>query len=128
MLRVKVELRPSAIHGLGVFTVGALAAGTVVAGWDATEDFVLTAAEYRALPPGLVRLLAPYVWTDAAGRVYGTADEGRFTNHSETPNLRHEAQSGLMVAARDIAAGEELTENYEEYDAAFRTYAREVNG
>ena len=46
-------------------------------------------------------------------------DEVRFFNHSDTPNVvpdftrdRH----GVDIAARDIAAGEELTVNYEWVD------------
>ena len=42
-------------------------------------------------------------------------DDARFINHHDTPNLRvdFEADShGVDIAARDIAAGEELTIDY----------------
>jgi hypothetical protein len=48
------------------------------------------------------------------------ADEARYLNHSEDPNIRCNGTSDeddLDMAIRDIAEGEEITINYKEYDA-----------
>jgi hypothetical protein len=51
------------------------------------------------------------------GRLYCDYDDGRFLNHSKAPNVGGCGDVlTVAVALRDIAAGEELTEDYELYD------------
>jgi hypothetical protein len=57
-----------------------------------------------------------YGW---GGHMIELLDDSRFTNHSANPNMmnwRGGTLDGMSFAKRDIAAGEELTENYAEYD------------
>jgi SET domain-containing protein len=126
MLLVRAEVRPSPIHGLGVFAAEPVAAGTPVSGWHAAKDFKLTPREWDALPKNLRNYLYTFMWIGPDACWYGSHDGARFTNHSETPNLRWDETTRVSVAARDIAAGEEFTENYEEFDHAFEDYAEEL--
>ena len=56
-----------------------------------------------------------------------SADDDRYTNHSETPNVLENPSSGdsekPTLASRDIRRGEELTQNYREFMADFAEYA-----
>lgn len=118
MILVPVEVRSSTIHGLGCFLTAPVQKGTVVMNWDAREDYSLTPEQYDALPEPLRRHLDHYVWL-YRGQYYGTSGLGRFTNHSKTPNLVFDPALEATVAAKDIEIGEELTEDYGQYDASF---------
>lgn len=122
MLLVKAGARPSSIHGLGLFAGQDIPAGTPVARWSRDVDYRMMTTGWYALPPRLRDFLYDYVWDGPDGMVYGTADAGRFTNHSNSPNLRWDEQVKTSFAVRDIVEGEELTENYGEFDASFETY------
>jgi SET domain-containing protein len=116
MLLIPVQLGESPIHGLGVFSVAAIAAGTPV--WRFTPGFDLDLdPELVDRQPGpLRRVLLHYGYVDARLRRFILCcDDCRFMNHSDAPNLRVDYAAdryGVDIAARDIAAGEELTVDY----------------
>jgi len=61
-----------------------------------------------------------------SGKRMVCGDNDRFMNHSTEPNIINDP-SGFddecrMIAARDIAPGEELTCNYETFDLDFPSY------
>jgi len=116
MLLVKCEARPSPIHGLGLFACEDIKAGMAVASWTEGHDYRLTVEQFKALPVELKTFLWNFVWTWVDGCIYGTADAGRFTNHSDTPNMRWDDATRTSYAIADIAAGTELTEDYDEFD------------
>jgi SET domain-containing protein len=117
MLLLKhLEARPSSIHGLGLFTTAPIKKGTLVTGWRAEKDFRLSQTEWAALPQNLRDFLYTYCWVGSDGLWYGTHDAARFTNCSKDPNVSWSEKEKSMVANRNIAAGEEITEDYEEYD------------
>lgn len=120
MMLVPTYVAPSAIEGVGVFAADRIPKGTLI--WQ--------------LAPGLDRLIRkdeigdlPALFQDFVER-YGypyphdpqmlivELDNGRFMNHSEAPNtIFSDPDAGFTL--RDIAAGEELTCNYAEFDPAF---------
>ena len=106
----KTEVRPSPIHGKGLFAKVAIAAGEVVA---VKGGYVLTGAEWRKLEPrlgpaeiqiGEDLFIAPSRPGEFAGGMV-------YTNHSCDPNIAVQGQIAF-VAMRDIAAGEELTHDW----------------
>ena len=58
---------------------------------------------------------------------YGSCDGARYTDDSKTPNLHYVETDRTSYTARDIAADEELTEDYEVFDAVFGEYAKELH-
>lgn len=116
-------VRPSPIHGQGLFAIAPIASGDIVA---VKGGHVLSAAQWRALEPALgsaeIQLgedlfIAP---VDAAAR------EGSmvYLNHACEPNCAIAGQI-VFVAMRDIAVGEELTHDWAttddlDYDLACR--------
>lgn len=122
MLLVKTTLKPSGVHGLGVFAAEFIPAGTRV--WEYREGFDRRVSTdfVDALPSIAARAIRHYSAYWGGGFVI-SADDARFLNHSETPNLRTYAEPDADVALRDIYPGEELLEDYREFDEAFHRRA-----
>jgi SET domain-containing protein len=124
MLFVKTEVRPSAIQGLGLFAAESIAAGTLIARFDPAFGWSCTEEQWAALPPLAREHMLRYAWRTGDGRWLMDVDDSRYMNHSTAPNMQVSAEHGFTaVAARDIAAGEELTEDYSLFDPDFATYA-----
>jgi len=72
------------------------------------------------LPTHVQEFFAHYGYLDRnVQRIILCFDDARFVNRSDTPNVATDyAQDsyGLDVALREIAAGEELTMNYESFE------------
>lgn len=99
--------------GRGVYALSAFAAGQLVE----VCPVVLFRRPFAKLPEEIKKMV--FHWGQLAG-MHGThalaLGYGSMYNHNNPANLRYEAdESGLLlrlVAVRDIAAGEELTINY----------------
>ncbi len=112
---VPTQLKPSSIHGTGVFAVTAIAAGTRL--WEFTEgvDWRIEAETMAAFPEPFQSRLRAWSYLDTDGRYVLCGDTAKFMNHSDAPNC--DEPDGATVANRDIAAGEELTCDYRTFDA-----------
>lgn len=99
------------VKGRGVFASRAIAAGEVV------EACPVMMVQWDLLPPDLQRMV--FDWGYLTGGPANCAlvfGWGSLYNHGNPANLRYSASAGdqrlVFCAARDIAAGEELTINY----------------
>ena len=106
----KTEVRESPIQGLGLFARAPIARGEIVA---VKGGHVLTRAQWTALEPELgpaeIQLsedlvIAPVSGAERSGAML-------YTNHSCEPNVAIQGQI-VVVAMRNIAAGEELTHDW----------------
>lgn len=114
MLLVPTRLAPSPIHGFGVFLLAAVPAGTPVWRYDPRIDRTFTLAELAALPEHVQTHVRTYsTWHEPEGVWLFRGDDGRFVNHSDTPNT-HPVGEGLREerALGDLAPGDELTADY----------------
>ena len=116
MLLVKTYLDKSAIHGLGVFAGQAIRKGTKV--WRFVEGFdrVYSPTEFAKLP----KPARDYIWNygyRVDGEILLTSDHDHHMNHSDNANTHW--RNGHIVARRTIRKGEEITNNYREFDAGF---------
>jgi SET domain-containing protein len=99
------ELRPSKIHGTGLFSTRSRPPGEVLTVLDGQEidpswyPTVMENLDWNALAPD--RLLVRALRTS-----YG------YINHSTSPNVEIDVSGRIMRTARTVAAGEELTMNY----------------
>lgn len=120
MLLVSTYVAASEIEGVGVFAAAPIKKGTMI--WRLEPDFdrLMPAGAYDALPEAMQELLDRYAYPspDRPGYLVYEVDNGRFMNHSDTPNTDFSTHGGGW-AARDIAAGEELTCNYQEFFEGF---------
>jgi SET domain-containing protein len=114
MMMVDTELRPSSIHGLGVFLRTPVRKGELIWRFDARIDRVYSEAEVSSLPDHVQHYLRTYsTWHEATRLYVLCGDNGRFFNHSDAPTTRSNAISfGEDHAARDLEPGEELTSDY----------------
>lgn len=114
MMMVETELRPSTIHGTGVFLLQPVPRGGLIWRFDARIDRVYTPDEVASLPPHVQEFLTTYcTWRQDVGLYVLCGDNGRYFNHSDTPNTVSNGISfGEDHALRDLAAGEELTSDY----------------
>ena len=120
MLRVPTRLAPSAIHGLGLFAVHPIKAGTLVWDFDDPIDQVIPVAKLPTYPPWVRKYIAVYGYRED-DRIVLCGDDARYFNHSKTPNCRS-GHGTETVALRDIKEGEELTDDYETFDDDFPLY------
>lgn len=114
MMMVETELRPSAIHGLGVFLLHSARQGDLIWRFDARIDRVYAADEVASLPEHVQAYLRTYSTFHAATGLYVLCgDNGRYFNHADAPTTRSNAISfGEDHAAHDLPAGAELTSDY----------------
>ena len=116
--RVLYEVRSSTIAGRGIFATESIKCGTQV--WDyVVGESVLEHRSEALLRQRLATmshdaakylLKHMYVWGDAGVKII---DDAKMWNHSPNPNTGITGKDfGSSYALRDIATGEELTEDY----------------
>jgi hypothetical protein len=121
MLHVRTTIGPSRIHGTGLFAAESIRSGAVI--WNFTPGFdrKFTREEIVGLPVDARVYLAMYAYkSQASGAYVLPEDNGKYFNHSDTPNTRSVHPNGggevITYAVRDIVAGEELTDDYASFE------------
>jgi SET domain-containing protein len=120
MLTVSTYLAPSAIEGLGVFAGEFIERGRLLWSLNPKFDIFVYPHEVGTYPPHLQDYLARYTYPhlEMPGVVILDCDNGKFMNHTLTPNTDFRIfDRGYALV--DIAAGEEITCNYHEFDPGF---------
>ena len=129
MYLVKILAKKSEIDGMGVFAEERIEKGTIVWKFEPTHDCVLTVAELQSLNQEQKENLKRVAYLSATTGNYVFPPEGdpaNFTNHSvDKNNLTvhvdlHTSLEPYFVANRDIEVGEEITNNYHEFDEAIK--------
>jgi hypothetical protein len=121
MFVFETYIAKSTIHGLGVFTNVAIKKGTVVWRFEPSFDRMLTREQFDALPSIVRNFIRTRGFFDKRKNMYFLGgDFDLFSNHSDEPNLVEFPDyvgdfTPDLIAARDIAACEELTSNYGEF-------------
>ena len=120
MLLISTYVVQSAIEGLGVFAGEPAAKGSLI--WDLHPkfDIFIDMAEIEGLPEHMQVFIERYAYPhlDMPGVVVLDADNGKYMNHSMTPNTDFRLfDKGYALV--DIAAGDEITCNYYEFDPTF---------
>jgi hypothetical protein len=116
MLLVKTYLDRSPIHGLGVFASEAIRKGTKI--WRFVDGFdrVYSPEAFARLPKPAQDFIQHYGY-QVDGEILLTVDNDHHMNHSDDANTCWRVDH--IVAKRDIALGEEITNNYRLFDRAF---------
>jgi uncharacterized protein len=120
MMIVPTYVGPSAIEGVGVFAAEPIRAGTAI--WQLSEalDLLLTEDQLQRLPELQRDFIERYGYPHMTkpGLTVLEFDNGRFMNHDPQPNTDFTSpETGWAI--RDIAAGEEITCDYAEFDPSF---------
>ncbi len=121
MLLVPTRIGPSTLHGIGLFALSAIPRGTQVWRFTPPFDQHFDPDEIAREAPHVVKFFDHFGYLDRnSKRMVLCFDDARFTNHSPDPNIGmvgfDEDPFGIDVALRDIAAGEEITCNYDDFE------------
>jgi SET domain-containing protein len=120
MLTISTYVAPSAIEGLGVFAGEFIPAGSLMWSLNPKFDIFIHVREIESYPPHLQDYIARYTYPhlEMEGVVILDSDNGKFMNHTLTPNTDFRIfDKGYALV--DIAPGEEITCNYHEFDPTF---------
>jgi SET domain-containing protein len=110
VLLVPCHIKPSKLHGMGLFAAASILKGRSVWSYSEPTDYRLTIEEAMnsfCLVHGYRPIGKNYIEMPGDGAL--------FMNHSFEPNLTC-AANGDMFANQDIATGDEITSNYFEFD------------
>jgi SET domain-containing protein len=121
MMLIETRVAPSTIHGSGLFAVKAIPKNTPVWMFQPGFDHDFSPEQFAALPPPAQAHARRFSFISKQDK-YSilSGDHACFMNHSASPNTgapRDAITPVVTVALRDIAAGEEITCNYFEFDA-----------
>ena len=112
MFLIHYRIRPSKIHGLGVFTAEFIPKGTVVWHYKEPTDYRIPLTESRdqfSLTYGYIPHGKDFVEIPGDGAI--------FVNHSAEANVViNPLDEDAMIANKDIKYGEEILCNYHEID------------
>jgi SET domain-containing protein len=120
MLLIQSYVAPSPIEGVGVFAAETIPAGALIWRLDPAFDRLVRHDGVADLP-ATFRTFAErygYPYPHDPSLLVLELDNGRFMNHSATPNTCF-TDPDAGYALRRIEAGEEITCDYSEFDPAF---------
>src|SRR5215472_14467469 len=121
MMLIETIVRPSGIHGMGLYAVRAVPRGTPIWRFEPGFDHDFSPTQFAALPPLAQKHARWFCFVSRHnGHVILSGDHACFINHSLSPNTGALPDAKLpvvTVALQDIAAGGEITCNYFDYDA-----------
>lgn len=122
MLRVKSYLAHSGIHGIGLFAGEPIKKGTVIWGFDGPIDLRFKPEDVKPMSERMKAFLSRYAYCER-GTLVLCGDHARFMNHSPEANCGNDPTRQFTLALRDIAEGEELTDNYTTMEDSWEPFA-----
>lgn len=116
---VYTRLKPSKIHGVGVFAIRDIPADAPVFNPEepVEEEFIVSKKEVEKLDPEIQKLYQDFCVDQ--GDCFNGPDNfdlvavAWYVNHSKNPNVKYEDDN--FVSLRKIKKGEEITADYSTY-------------
>ncbi len=119
MIHIKYKLNKSNLHGIGLFTDEDLEKGQIVYSSSPSLDLNLTENQFNSLKEEEKKEIKHWGFYNVKRKIWHVDfDVSKFINHSNQGNLtldKNQADTTL-VAIRNIAKDEELTQNYLEFE------------
>lgn len=117
MILVKTIVKPSDLHGLGLFADQFIPKDTIIFMEEGTFTNKFTVEEVELLPDVPKQYIKHYGYLKN-GIYKVSLDNDKYFNHSENPNTYEsdDMENTYTYALRDINIGEELTTNYNDFD------------
>jgi len=114
MLVVPTQIRPSSIHGSGVFLLVPVKKGDLIWRFDSRIDRVYSQSEIDSLPELAAKFITHHAELHRTTGVWIlSGDNARYINHSDSPaTLSMGIGFADDLAARDLEIGAELTSDY----------------
>ena len=122
LLRTEVKVATDPRMGLGLFATEFIPKDSIV--WEFVEgvDIKVSVDRVEQMSEAQQEYFEKYAWVED-DYYYSSCDLTNFVNHSYQPNLK--IIDEIMISLRDIHPGEELFENYAEFDDCFDEYKDE---
>ncbi|WP_128547539.1 SET domain-containing protein [Larkinella soli] len=121
MIHPDTYLKPTP-KGLGIFAGRPFRRGEIL--WITDEmDARISLCDYAGLSELERRKVNVYSYLDSSNRIVMPWDEGKYVNHSCDPNSTSLTElDSISIALRDIAADEEIVEDYYSYCGHFESF------
>jgi len=119
LFRTEVKVATNPIMGLGLFALEFIPKGATV--WEFVDgvDIKVSVDCVKQMSKAQQEYFDKYGWIDG-DYYYSSCDLTNFVNHSSQPNLK--ILNEIVIALEDIEIGQELFENYSEFDKYFEEY------
>lgn len=120
MIHIKYKLKTSNLHGIGLFTDQEIQKGQLIYTASPLLDVDITQKQFDSLNE---KEKAEIKWwgffDEASDKWHVDFDVSKFINHSYNPTVTQDPdhQEAYLVATRNLAKGEELTQNYLEFES-----------
>jgi len=124
MYIVPVEVKESSINGRGVFALSDIPKGRIVWQFADGHDLVMSSEEFKKLDEETKDQMQKVAYLSPTSRMWISPpedDPACYTNHSRQNNTTVVVDAKIspepyFVANKDIKKGEEITNNYYEFD------------
>lgn len=119
LFRTEVKVATNPIMGLGLFALEFIPKGDIV--WEFVDgvDIKVSVDCVKQMSKAQQEYFDKYGWIDG-DYYYSSCDLTNFVNHSSQPNLKFSNE--IVIALEDIEIGQELFENYSDFDKYFEEY------
>lgn len=114
MFLIHTCVKPSRIHGMGVFAAEDIPAGTLIWIYNEKVDWRMSEDDLSRFPEPFQSRMRDYSYRLPSGDYVFCGDNAKFMNHSNSPNC--DDSGDRTVTRRHIRAGEELTCDYRDFD------------
>jgi uncharacterized protein len=120
MIHIKYKLKASELHGIGLFADQDIKKGELIYTASPILDVNITEEQFRELDDKEkteVQYWGFYIVSEKLWHV--DFDVSRFVNHSFEATITQDKKyiDAYLIAATDIKKGEELTQNYLEFES-----------
>ncbi len=119
MIHISYKLDKSIHHGIGLFTTEDIPAGTLVYSASPLLDLEITNDVYMNLSEQEKNEIRYWgFWIESKQVWHVDFDMSKFINHSPNANLSQDQshEDAYLISTRVIQSGEELTQNYLEFE------------
>lgn len=119
MIHVAYKLKTSDIHGIGLYANEDIKKGQLVYTASPLLDLNITQEQFDSLEQNEKDEILWWGFFDQPSQMWHVDfDVSKFINHSDDATVTQDKdyEEAYLVAARDIKAGEELTQNYLEFE------------
>lgn len=121
MIHIKYKLKSSDTHGIGFFTDQDIKIGALIYTASPKLDLNISNETFESLSQNEKdEILYWGFWIENQKVWHVDFDSSKFLNHSSNGNVTQDFTNpdAYLTATRDIKSGEELTQNYLEFETA----------
>ncbi len=129
MIHIKYKLNVSSLHGVGLFAAEPITKGTLIYTASPVLDVNISKEQFDALDEKEKQEVRWWGFFDTASdKWHVDFDVTHFINHADEATVTQDPghSDAYLIAIRDIEAGEELTQNYLEFESEDDLRARGI--